>query len=89
MSLTEPNWPHIAHLCLLSRELDRLEIETLTPQGLVKYQFSAAGHELAQMLLAQPLDHPHDAAAVYYRSRPMMLAIRSSPLFYPTRVGTP
>ena len=69
-----PNWPLIAHLCLLSRELDRLEVEQLTPQGKVKYQFSAGGHELAQVLLALHLNHPHDAAAVYYRSRPFMLA---------------
>ncbi|HLF03395.1 MAG TPA: hypothetical protein VI547_15535, partial [Anaerolineales bacterium] len=69
-----PNWPLIAHHCLLSRELDRLEVEQLTPQGKVKYQFSAGGHELAQVLLALHLNHPHDAAAVYYRSRPFMLA---------------
>ncbi len=74
MSPVEPDWSHILRLCLLSRQLDRLEIERLTPQGLVKYQFSAAGHELAQVLLAQALDHPHDAASVYYRSRPFMLA---------------
>ncbi len=46
----------------------------LTPQGKIKYQFSASGHELAQVLLAQVLTHPHDAATVYYRSRPFMLA---------------
>lgn len=57
-----------------SRELDRLEVEHLTPQGKVKYQFSTSGHELAQILLAQALNHPHDAAAVYYRSRAFMLA---------------
>ena len=46
----------------------------LTPQGKVKYQFSAGGHELAQVLLAQALNHPHDAVMVYYRSRPFALA---------------
>ncbi len=67
-------WHLVARHCLLSRELDRLETEQLTPQGKVKYQFSAGGHELAQVILALSLDHPHDAATVYYRSRPFMLA---------------
>src|SRR4030043_1591870 len=69
-----PNWLEVAHKVLLSRKLDLLEVQHLTPQGKIKYQFSAAGHELAQVLLAQVLNHPHDAATVYYRSRPFMLA---------------
>jgi 2-oxoisovalerate dehydrogenase E1 component len=68
------DWWEIARLALLSRALDRLEVEQLTPQGKVSYQFSAGGHELAQVLLSQALDHPHDAATVYYRSRPFLLA---------------
>lgn len=68
------DWWKVARFTLLSRFLDQLEVEQLTPQGKVKYQFSASGHELAQVLLAQALDHPHDAASVYYRSRPFMLA---------------
>ena len=68
------DWLEVARLLLLSREIDQLEEQQLTPQGQVKYQFSAMGHELAQVLLAQALDHPHDAAAVYYRSRPFLLA---------------
>ncbi|GAB4495089.1 MAG: transketolase C-terminal domain-containing protein [Anaerolineales bacterium] len=68
------NWKKITHTLLRSRQLDALEIERLTPQGKVKYQFSAGGHELAQILLAEALDHPHDAATVYYRSRPFLLA---------------
>lgn len=68
------DWFQAAHWALLSREMDRLEEERLAPQGLVAYQFSARGHELAQVLLAMALDHPHDAAAVYYRSRPFLLA---------------
>lgn len=74
MTKTEVDWSEVARLVLLSRALDRLEIEQLTPQGKVKYQFSAAGHELSQVLLALALDHPHDAATVYYRSRPFVLA---------------
>lgn len=69
-----PDWHEVAHKVLLSRKMDLLEVNQLTPQGKVKYQFSAAGHELAQVLLAQVLTHPHDAATVYYRSRPFMLA---------------
>ena len=68
------DWTVVARLALLSRQLDELEVSRLAPQRLVKYQFSAGGHELAQVLLAQVLDHPHDAAAVYYRSRPFVLA---------------
>lgn len=67
------DWLKTARLVLTSRELDRLEEEQLAPQGKVKYQFSSQGHEMAQVLLAQALDHPHDAAAVYYRSRPFLL----------------
>ena len=76
----EPNWHDIARYVLLSRELDELEESKLTfdknpPADLmVKYQFSAMGHEVAQVLLALALDHPHDAAFVYYRSRPFILA---------------
>ena len=40
----------------------------------MKYQFSASGHELGQVLLGLMLDHPHDAATVYYRSRPFLFA---------------
>jgi 2-oxoisovalerate dehydrogenase E1 component len=68
------DWLKVARLVLLSRQLDRLEIEQLTPNGKVNYQFSAMGHELAQVLLAQAMTHPHDAAGLYYRSRPFMLA---------------
>jgi 2-oxoisovalerate dehydrogenase E1 component len=74
MSKQRIDWLKIARLVLLSRQLDQLEIEQLTPNGKVNYQFSAMGHELAQVLLAELLTHPHDAAGLYYRSRPFMLA---------------
>lgn len=67
------DWAEIARLVLISRALDDLEEQELVPQY-VKYQFSARGHELAQVLLGLSLDHPHDAATVYYRSRPFVLA---------------
>ncbi len=77
--MNEIDWLQVARFMWLSRHIDRLEEEQLVPQGKVKYQFSAAGHELAQVLLAMVLNHPHDAAAVYYRSRPFMLACGLSP----------
>lgn len=71
---SSPNWTQIARLLLTSRLLDELEERELAPAGKVPYQFSAKGHELSQILLALQLTHPHDAATVYYRSRPFMLA---------------
>ena len=67
------DWREVARLALASRLMDELEERELTPQGHVTYQFSARGHELGQLLLAQLLDRPLDAASVYYRSRPFML----------------
>lgn len=67
-------WDQVARLVLRSRLLDELEERELAPSGEVPYQFSAKGHELAQVLLALHLTHPHDAATGYYRSRPFMLA---------------
>ncbi|MFZ5858968.1 MAG: alpha-ketoacid dehydrogenase subunit alpha/beta [Chloroflexota bacterium] len=71
---SSPNWTQVARLLLTSRLLDELEERELAPAGKVPYQFSAKGHELSQILLALQLTHPHDAATVYYRSRPFMLA---------------
>lgn len=71
---SEAFWVEVARNVLRSRLLDELEERELAPKGLVKYQFSAKGHELAQVLLATNLAHQRDAAAVYYRSRPLALA---------------
>ena len=67
------DWQEVARLALVSRLMDELEERELTPKGLVTYQFSARGHELGQILLAQLLTRPMDAASAYYRSRPFML----------------
>jgi 2-oxoisovalerate dehydrogenase E1 component len=67
------DWHEVARLALTSRAIDEMEEEILTPQGLVRYQFSAGGHELGQLLLSQLLDRPFDAAGAYYRSRPFLL----------------
>jgi 2-oxoisovalerate dehydrogenase E1 component len=69
------NWHQVAYKCLVSRALDKLEEERLLKEKKILYQFSARGHELGQVLLGQLLDHPHDAANGYYRSRPFMLSL--------------
>jgi 2-oxoisovalerate dehydrogenase E1 component len=73
------DWERVARRVITSRLVDELEETELAPTGEVPYQFSARGHELAQVLLAEYLTHPHDAATVYYRSRPFMLACGLTP----------
>lgn len=73
------DWTQAARLVLTSRLIDDLEEKEYVPQGKVTYQFSAKGHELAQVLLGLHLTHPHDAATVYYRSRPFMLTAGLTP----------
>lgn len=68
------DWRRAARLMMTSRALDRIEEERLVPDGLVTYQFTSRGHDLAQILLGLRMSNPHDAAAVYYRSRPFVLA---------------
>lgn len=68
------DWEQVARLVLRSRLLDEREESELAAAGEVPYQFSSKGHELAQVLMALQLTHPHDAAGVYYRSRAFMLA---------------
>ncbi len=74
------DWRRVARLAMLSRTMDELEENELTPKGLVKYQFSARGHELGQILLSQLTDHPHDGASVYYRCRPYALGSGLTPV---------
>src|SRR3954465_2835434 len=69
------SWREVAYHVQVSRELDRLEEEELVPQGKGLYQFSARGHDVAQVLLGTRLTHRHDAACGYYRSRPLLLAL--------------
>jgi 2-oxoisovalerate dehydrogenase E1 component len=70
----EVDWREVARLVLTSREMDRIEEEELVPAKKVLYQFSARGHDLAQVLLGLQLKDG-DAACGYYRSRPMLLAL--------------
>lgn len=67
-------WRQAARLVLLSRALDALE-EELCAQGQIAYQFSARGHDVAQVIIGLHLRHPRDAFAGYYRSRPALLAL--------------
>ncbi|MEQ9229627.1 MAG: transketolase C-terminal domain-containing protein [Cyclobacteriaceae bacterium] len=69
------DWKAIALKMLTSRAMDDLEENTLVPEKKVLYQFSARGHELGQLILADLLDHKKDAASAYYRSRPLMLGL--------------
>lgn len=73
--MRQPHWPEIARLVLTSRAIDQLEETELYPQKRIAYQFSAAGHELAQVILGSLLTHPKDAASAYYRSRPLLLSL--------------
>ena len=74
MSALHPafDWHEVAKLVLTSRFVDELEEQELVPQGYINYQFSARGHELGQVLLAQLMTRPFDAGSAYYRSRPFV-----------------
>ena len=70
----EVDWQTVARLVLTSRAMDRIEEERLVPEKKVLYQFSARGHDMAQVLLGLQLKDG-DAANGYYRSRPLLLAL--------------
>ncbi|MDQ3074440.1 MAG: thiamine pyrophosphate-dependent enzyme [Pseudomonadota bacterium] len=67
-------WSEVARLVSTSRALDHLEETRLVPEKKVMYQFSARGHDMAQVILGLHLKDG-DAACGYYRSRPMLLAL--------------
>jgi 2-oxoisovalerate dehydrogenase E1 component len=74
-SLPAVDWRRVARLFHASRALDEIEESRLVPEKKVLYQFSARGHELGQLLLGLRLTGKHDGVGVYYRSRPLMLAL--------------
>src|SRR6476620_8130615 len=74
----EVDWCEVARLVLTSREMDRIEEQELVPARKVLYQFSARGHDMAQVLLGLQL-RDGDGAFGYYRSRPLLLALGVSP----------
>ncbi len=69
------DWKRVLYLSLASRALDDIEETRLVPERKVAYQFSARGHEVAQIILGSLLDRPHDAVGAYYRSRPILLTL--------------
>jgi 2-oxoisovalerate dehydrogenase E1 component len=75
------DWRRVAYHVLASRALDDVEESTnrnratVPREHLVLYQFSARGHDMAQVILGSLLDRPHDAAGAYYRSRPLLLSL--------------
>ena len=69
------DWERVAYLVHLSRALDRMEEERLVPEKKVLYQFSARGHDMAQVLLGERLTNGKDATCGYYRSRPLLLSL--------------
>src|SRR5512140_2241478 len=69
------DWRRVAYLLHVSRALDDIEESKLLPERKVLYQFSARGHDFAQILLGLRLTDPHDGVTVYYRSRPLMLTL--------------
>ena len=71
---TQVDWREVARLVLTSREMDRIEEEELVPAKKVLYQFSARGHDMAQVLLGLQL-RDGDGVFGYYRSRPVLLAL--------------
>jgi 2-oxoisovalerate dehydrogenase E1 component len=75
------DWRRIAYHVLVSRALDDLEEATNRNRGTVPrehqvlYQFSARGHDVAQIILGSLIDHAHDGVGAYYRSRPILLSL--------------
>src|SRR3954452_837030 len=79
-------WLAILERALISRAMDDLEVtKEYRPnpdkplEGKLKFQFGAKGHEIPQLVAAAMLNHPHDAATVYYRSRPLLLGVGLTP----------
>jgi 2-oxoisovalerate dehydrogenase E1 component len=79
-------WLLVLERALISRAMDDLEVtKDYRPnpdkplEGKLKFQFGAKGHEIPQLIAAALLNHPHDAATVYYRSRPLMLGVGLTP----------
>ncbi|MBA2688067.1 MAG: pyruvate dehydrogenase [Gemmatimonadaceae bacterium] len=76
-----PDWRRIAYFTLASRMMDDLEETTnknrtsVPKEHLVLYQFSARGHDVAQVILGSMMTGRHDAAGAYYRSRPLLLTL--------------
>lgn len=77
LAAVNPNfdWEKVAYFVHLSRAMDNREETELVPSKEVLYQFSARGHDIAQVMLGSQLTDKHDAACGYYRSRPLLLTL--------------
>jgi 2-oxoisovalerate dehydrogenase E1 component len=71
----ETDWKRVVELVQCSRAMDAIEEQHLVPGKKIFYQFSARGHDMAQVLLGLHLTHPKDAVCGYYRSRPVLLSL--------------
>jgi 2-oxoisovalerate dehydrogenase E1 component len=75
------DWKRIAYQVLVSRAIDDLEEATnrnrahVPREHVVLYQFSARGHDVAQIILGSLITGKHDGVGAYYRSRPVLLAL--------------
>jgi len=75
------DWARVVYHALASRALDDVEEATnrnrakVPKDHVVLYQFSARGHEVAQAIFGEFLNHPHDGVGAYYRSRPLLLSL--------------
>jgi 2-oxoisovalerate dehydrogenase E1 component len=74
-TLPQTDWRRVAETVLCSRAMDAIEERELVPGKKIFYQFSARGHDMAQVLLGLHLTHPKDAMCGYYRSRPILLSL--------------
>jgi 2-oxoisovalerate dehydrogenase E1 component len=74
-TLSAEQWKRVAYIASVSRAMDEVEEKRLLPEKKIFYQFSARGHEVTQAILGVLLDHKHDAASAYYRSRPLLLSL--------------
>ena len=54
------DWAKVYYSVLTSRRLDEIEETKLVPEKKVLYQFSARGHDVAQAILGQFINHPND-----------------------------
>jgi 2-oxoisovalerate dehydrogenase E1 component len=75
------DWRRVAYHTLVSRALDDVEEATnrnkatVPREHVVLYQFSARGHDVAQAILGELINHRHDGVSAYYRSRPLLLSL--------------
>ncbi len=75
------DWRRVVRHALASRQLDDIEEGTnrdrnrIPKDHVVMYQFSARGHDVAQVILGELVQGKRDAAGAYYRSRPFLLSL--------------